>query len=86
MSIDRIYQIVGTSEPTIIDYSEAEAVEEVTPGILKYMAIGGLVGILIVAAFIVIKMMMDNTIHSDDDVEKYLQLPVLAAVPYFKEN
>lgn len=50
------------------------------------MAIGGLVGILIVAAFIIIKMMMDNTIHSDDDVEKYLQLPVLAAVPYFKEN
>jgi capsular polysaccharide biosynthesis protein len=86
VSIDRIYQIVGTSEPTIIDYSEAEAVEEVTPGILKYMAIGGLVGILIVAAIIIIKMMMDNTIHSDDDVEKYLQLPVLAAVPYFKEN
>lgn len=83
--IDRIYRIVGTSEPTIIDYSEAKAVEEVTPGILRYMAIGGLVGILVVAAFMVIKVLMDNTIRNDDDVEKYLQLPVLAAVPYFKE-
>ena len=83
--IDRIYQIVGTSEPTIIDYSEAAAVKEVTPGILKYMAIGGLVGMLLVAVVVIMRMLMDTTIKSDDDVEKYLQLPVLAAVPYFKE-
>ena len=83
--IDRIYQIVGTSEPTIIDYSEAQAVEEVTPGILKYMGIGGFIGMLVVALFLILRMLMDTTIKSDDDVEKYLQLPVLAAVPYFKE-
>lgn len=85
VSIDRIYQIVGTSEPTIIDYSEAEAVEDVTPGILKYMAIGGAIGIFLVAAFVIIRMFMDNTMKSDDDVEKYLQLPVLSAVPYYRE-
>ena len=83
--IDRIYQIVGTSEPTIIDYSEAKAVEEVTPSILMYMALGGMVGILLVVLFVVLKIIMDTTIKNDDDVEKYLQLPVLAAVPYFKE-
>lgn len=85
VSIDRIYQIVGTSEPTIIDYSEAQAVEEVTPGLVKYMAIGGLVGVLVVAVFVILRMLMDNTIKSDDDVEKYLQLPVLAAIPFYKE-
>ncbi len=84
--IDRIFRIVGTSEPTIIDYSEAKAVKEVTPGILRYMAIGGFLGIFVVAFFLIAKIMMDNTIRNDDDVEKYLQLPVLAAVPYFKEN
>ena len=85
VSIDRIYQIVGTSEPTIIDFSEAEAVEEVTPSLVKYMAIGGAIGLLIVAALVIIRMIMDNTMKSDDDVEKYLQLPVLSAVPYYKE-
>ena len=85
VSIDRIFQIVGTSEPTIIDYSEAEAVEDVTPGMLKYMAIGGAIGIFLVAAFVIIRMFMDNTMKSDDDVEKYLRLPVLSAVPYYKE-
>ena len=86
VSIDRIYQIVGTSEPTIIDYSEAEAVDDVTPGLLRYMFIGGAIGIIIVAVFFIAKMLMDTTLKSDDDVEKYLQLPVLAAVPYYKAN
>ena len=30
-------------------------------------------------------MMMDNTVKTEDDVEKYLKLPVLAAVPYYQE-
>ncbi|MBR1821346.1 MAG: hypothetical protein IJ769_06955 [Clostridia bacterium] len=85
VSIDRIFQVIGTSEPTIIDYSEAEAVENVTPSIIKYMAIGGIVGLLLFAAIIVIRMLMDNTVKNDDDVEKYLHLPVLSAVPYFED-
>jgi len=85
VSIERLYQVIGTSEPTIIDYSEAEAVDDVTPGMLKYMAIGGAIGIFLVAAFVIMRMFMDNTMKSDDDVEKYLRLPVLSAVPYYKE-
>lgn len=85
VSIERIYQIVGTNEPTIIDYSEAEAVDDVTPGILRHMLIGGLVGVVLVCAFIILKMLMDSTIKSDDDVEKYMHLPVLAAIPYYRE-
>ena len=86
VSIDRIYQIIGTSEPTIINYSEAEAIENVTPGLIKYMVIGGFVFFLMAAAFIVIRMLMDTTLKSDDDVEKYLKLPVLAGVPYYSES
>lgn len=85
VSIERIYQVVGTNEPSIIDFSEAEAVDNVTPSIIKYMAIGGAIGFLLVAAFLVIRMLMNNSIRTDDDVEKYLQLPVLAAVPFYKE-
>lgn len=85
VSIDQIYQIIGTGKPTIIDYSEAEAVTNVTPSLFRFMAIGGLVGVLLVAAFITIKMMLDNTIKNDDDVMKYLQMPVLSAVPFYEE-
>lgn len=85
VSIEQIYQIVGTGKPTIIDYSEAEAVKNVTPSLFKFMAIGGFLGVLLVAAFIVIRVIMDNSIKNDDDVEKYLRLPVLSAVPYYEE-
>ena len=85
VSIERIYQIIGTNEPTIIDYSEAEAVKDVTPSIIRHMAIGGLIGAVLVAAFVVLRSVMDSTIKSDDDVERYLHLPVLAAVPYYRQ-
>lgn len=85
VSIEQIYQIIGTGKPTIIDYSEAEAVEDVTPSLFRFMMIGGLLGFMLIAAFITVKMVMDNSIKNDDDVTKYLKLPVLAAVPFYEE-
>ena len=85
VSIDRIFQIVGTSEPTVIDYSEAEAVQDVTPSLTRYMIIGGLLGAIMAAAVFVFKVLMDRTLKTEEDVEKYLQLPVLSAVPYYND-
>ena len=86
VSIERLYQVIGTSEPTIIDYSQADAVENVTPSLRRYIMMGGLIGMLLVAAFITIRVMMDTTIKTDDDVERYLKLPMLSSVPFFEEE
>lgn len=86
VGIDQIYQTVGTGEPAIIDASEASAVEEVTPSILKYMAMGALLGAALVCVVLVIKMLMNTTMNTEEDVEKYLQIPVLAAIPYYQEK
>lgn len=85
IGIEQIYQIIGSSEPTIIDYSRAEAVEDVTPSLLKYLLIGAVLGAFAVSAVLIVRMMMNTTIKSEDDISKYLHLPVLAAVPYYKE-
>ena len=86
VSIERLYQVIGTSEPTIIDYSESEAVENVTPSLFKYVLLGGLIGMLLVAAFITIRVMMDTTVKTEDDVERYLKLPLLSSVPFFQDE
>lgn len=86
VSVSQIYQIIGSSEPTIIDYSVAEAVQDVTPGLFKYLAMGGMLGAVLMCAIFVIRMLMDNTLKNEEDVDKYLHLPVLAAVPYYKEK
>lgn len=83
ISIRQIHKIVGSSEPTVIDQSEAEAVIDVTPGMRKYVLIGALGGALLVCAYLIVRMLMDTTIKTEEDVEKYLHLPILAAVPYY---
>ena len=86
VSIERLYQVIGTSEPTIIDYSEAEAVENVTPSMLTYIMRGGLIGLLLVAAFITLRVSMDTTLKTEEDVERYLKLPLLSSVPFFEDE
>lgn len=86
IGIDRIYQVIGSSEPTVIDYSEAEAVEEITPGLLNYMEKGALLGIALVCALICVRYLTDTTLKTEDDIRKYLRMPVLSIVPYFEEK
>lgn len=84
-SINQIYQVVGTNEPSIIDYSQAESVVDATPGLGRNVLIGGILGFVLVAAVLIIRMISNTTLRTDDDIEKYLKLPVLSAVPYFEE-
>lgn len=86
VSVKQIYQVIGSSEPNVIDYSEAEAVEEVTPGLRKYLMIGLLLGFAVSCAFLIVRALLDTTMKTEDDIEKYLQLPVLATVPYYREK
>lgn len=86
ISVRQIYQIIGSSEPTVIDYSEAGAVENVTPSIMMYMLIGALVGAFLVCAMLIVRMLMNTTMKTEEDIDKYLNLPVLAAVPYYRDS
>lgn len=86
ISIRQIYQIIGSSEPTVIDYSEAAAVEDVTPSMFLYMLVGALIGAFLVCAVLIVRMMMNTTMKSEEDVDKYLHLPVLSAVPYYRDT
>lgn len=85
ISIDQIYQIVGTSEPTVIDYSEEEAIVEITPGFAKYLILGALAGLVFMCVILVLRTLTDTTIKSEEDIEKYMNIPVLTTVPYDKE-
>lgn len=85
ISVDQIYQVIGSGEPTVIDYAMAEAVQDVTPSLKKYLMLGALLGALLVCAIVVLRMLTDTTLKTVDDIDRYLHLPVLAAVPYYRE-
>ena len=59
--------------------------DPVSPNIYRYTAVGALAGVFATLAFVFIKKALINTIVSDDDVNKYLDLPVLGVVPKIKQ-
>lgn len=52
-----------------------------SPSTMKNVMIGGMLGALLVAAVVIIRYLLDDTIKTPDDVEKYLQLSTLALIP-----
>lgn len=55
--------------------------EKASPSCLKWTLIGGILGCIVVSAILLIRHLMDDTIKSSDDVEKYLGLSTLALIP-----
>jgi capsular polysaccharide biosynthesis protein len=86
VGIDRIYQVIGSSEPTVIDYSEADAVTTIVASRLSYIEKGALLGLVLMGALIVLRTLYDTTLKTEDDVRNYLHMPVLSVVPYYEEK
>lgn len=86
VSVEEIYKIIGTNEPSIIDEANEMYVVDTKASWKKYALLGALIGFVLVAGVIVIRTLMDTTIKNEDDIEKYLGIPVLAAVPMDKTD
>ncbi len=56
------------------------------PSVIKWTVIAGFLGAVIVAFFAVLEYLLDDTIKSNDDVERYLGLSTLALVPLTLED
>lgn len=86
IGIDRIYQVIGNSEPTVIDYSEAQAVEQVSKGLGKTVMMGAMFGIVLACGLIIVRFLTDTTLKTEDDIRKNLHMPVLSVIPYYEEK
>lgn len=60
--------------------------EKAGPSILKWTLIGGMAGGFLACAVIAVVFLLDDTIKSSEDVEKYLGLSVLAMIPVISED
>lgn len=70
--------------PKVIEEGELP-IERTRPIMWKNALIGLLVGLILSAAVIVVMAVMDDTIKSEDDIDKYLGIPTLATVPDRKD-
>ena len=52
-----------------------------SPSVMKNTFMGGVLGVFLVIAIILVRYLMDDTLKTPEDVEKYLQLSTLAVIP-----
>ena len=80
VSVSRIASIMNVDEPTTVEYGHLENSPS-SPNAKKNIAIGGLLGLVASAAVIIILYLLNDTICSEDDVQKYLGLNTLGLIP-----
>lgn len=76
MDIDAVNVVENANLPT----------EKAGPSVVKWTLIGGMAGAFLVCAIILIIFLLDDTIKSSEDVEKYLGLSTLALIPVAEEE
>lgn len=60
------------------------ATDPVSPNIPRNTALAALIGMVLSAGIIVLRELLDNRIKSEDDVRKYLDLPVIGVIPDYE--
>ncbi len=83
-----IREVAGAHIQNVMDIDAVNVVEEANlpttkagPSVIKWTAIGGALGIFLACAVILIHYLLDDTIKSPEDVERYLGLSTLALIP-----
>lgn len=84
VSRKRIADLMDINEPGIIEEGHV-AERKTSPTTTKNAMIAGVLGVLLASAFVIIRYMMDDTIKSSEDIERYLGLNTLGILP-IEEN
>lgn len=81
----QIADVMGKDEPSTVEDAIVPK-KPSSPSVLKNTAIGGILGVLLAAAVIVLLHLLDDTVKTEEDVKKYLGLNTLAAIPLEKQT
>ncbi|WP_213819025.1 YveK family protein [Garciella nitratireducens] len=77
---DKIQEIMKVDNVSIIEQAVAPTTP-VKPNKMLNIAIGGVLGLMVSIFIVFLKEYLDNTIKTPEDVQKYLELPVLGTIP-----
>lgn len=80
VSRKQISEIMKTDEPSIVEKAHLAA-QPISPNKKMNILIGFLLGAFLSMMVVIVLHLMDDTIKTQDDVEKYLKLNTLAVIP-----
>ncbi len=80
VSVDTIATVMETEKANIIEQGDLP-MSPVSPNVMRNTVIGGAIGAFLAILIILAVFLLDDTIKSEDDVEKHLGLSVLSVIP-----
>lgn len=80
-----ICQVMNLEAVNVIDEADLPTAPS-SPNVMKNTVIGALIGIVLAMAIIIIRYLLDDSIVTPDDVERYLGLSVLASIPVLEDE
>ena len=70
--------------PKIIEEAEVPAAQS-SPSMSRNVMLGALAGLVLSAGVVILMTVMNDSIRSEDDIERYLNIPTLASIPDRKD-
>ena len=77
---NRVAEVLNTDKPSTVETAVVPE-EPSSPSTGRNAAIGALLGLMAVAAAVLLQHFMDDSVKDNEDVEKYLALNTLASIP-----
>ena len=84
VSVDYLPKTMSTNAPNVAQKAKL-ADHKDGPSYTKYTVIGALAGAFLYCMYLVVKYLMDDTIHTADEMEKYFDIVPLAVIPDVSE-
>ena len=82
---DRVSEIYKINNITIVDEAE-EATEPYNINHIKDIAIFMVIGLVVAIIYVLLTNLLDSTVKSAEDIEKELEISVLASIPTIKDE
>ena len=80
VAVSYLPETMSTLAPNIAQHAKL-ADHKAGPSYMKYTMMGALLGLLLMAGVLVVQYLMDDTVHTAEDMEKYFGLVPLTTIP-----
>jgi len=80
VSAERMAEVMETQAPNIMDYGQVSNAPA-SPSLIKNAFIGAVIGFVIACGIIVVMYLLNDSIKTSEDIEKYLGINTLGLIP-----
>ena len=80
VTVEQMAKVMKTDEPSVAEEAQLPK-EPVSPSLKKNVMLGAFAGLVIAAGIIIVLYLLNDKIHTEEDIEKYLNITTLGVIP-----